>query len=122
MIRIRVSRLELRRSCRETRIRVLGIIRSIGSAIHVVADESAAFFEGVGFLAGFFVLGGGVEVGEDERGGFGQLELGVSFAGCEFEVVFELGAEAVGVEGFGDVVRDVGWGGGPGMAGWFVSY
>ena len=59
-------------------------------------------------------------MGEDEGGGFGQFELGVGFAGCEFEVVLELGAEAVGVEGFGDVVRDVGWGGRPGMPGGFV--
>ena len=120
MIRIRVSRLELRRSAREARVGVLGVIRSVGSAIHVVADEPAALFEGVGFLAGFFVLGGGVEVGKDQGGGFGQLELGVGFTRCEFEVVFDLGAEAVGVESFGDVVRDVGWGGRPGMAGWFV--
>ncbi len=60
-------------------------------------------------------------MGEDEGGGFGQFELGVGFAGGEFEVVFKASAEGVGVEGFGDVVRDVGWGGGPGVAGWLVG-
>ena len=45
----------------------------------------------------------------------------MGFAGCEFEIVFELGAEGVRVEGFGDVVRDVHWGRGPAMAGWFVG-
>ena len=69
---------------------------------------------------GFFV-GGGVEAGEYQRGGFRHFELGVGFAGCEFEVVFQPGAEGVGVKGFGNVVRDVHWGGRPRMTRWFVG-
>lgn len=60
-------------------------------------------------------------MGKDQRGGFGQFELGVGFPGCEFEVVFDLGAECVGVKAFGDIVRDVHWRGRPGMARWFVG-
>ena len=45
----------------------------------------------------------------------------MGFAGCELEVVLELGAEGVGVEGFGDVVRNVHWGGRPRMARWLVG-
>ena len=116
MVRICISRLKLRCARREARVGVLGIIHRIGSPIHVIADESAAFLERVWFLPRFFFFGGGVEVGKDQRGGFGQFELGVGFAGCEFEVVFQLGAEGVGVDGFGDVMGDVHWGGRPGMA------
>ena len=60
-------------------------------------------------------------MGKDQRGGFGQLELGVRFAGCEFEVVLELRAEVISVEGFGDVVRDIRWGGRPRMARWLIG-
>ena len=59
---------------------------------------------------------------EDEGRGFGQFELGVGFARREFEVVFQPGAEGVGVEGFGDVVRNVRRGGRPAVAGWLVGH
>ena len=122
---IGISGRELRRGAgREAGVGVLRVVDCVCAAVQVVVYEFAAFFEGVGLFGGvllfwfllfsFFGGGGGVvEVREDERGGFGQFELGVGFAGREFEVVFQPGAEGVGVEGFGDVVRDVRRGGRP---------
>ena len=61
-------------------------------------------------------------MGKDQGGRFGQFKFGVGFAGCEFEVILYLGAEGVGIEGFGDIVRDVCGGRRPRVTGRFVAY
>ena len=119
---IRISRRELRRPGREARVGILGIVYGICSPVHVVVDEFPALLERVWLLAAFFFVGGGVEVREDEGGGFGQFELGVGLTGREFEVVLQPGAEGVGVEGFGDVLRDIHRGGRPAMTRWFEGH
>ena len=87
MVRIRISRPELWRSCREARAGVLGIVRSMGSPIHIFANELATLLERFWFLFGLFLLERGVEAGKYQGGGLWKFELGVGFAGRQSEIV-----------------------------------